>query len=149
MKEYAKRILKVLTYIEDHIQDEMTVTELAQVACYSDFHFQRIFRFIVGESVHQYVRRLRLEKAMSKLRHSSQSITDIALDANFETQSAFAKAFKQCVGQSPRAYRLLYKELNMTENKFSDLPMIEPDEIKNTPETPVLFIRGIVFLHSG
>ncbi|MGD9107619.1 MAG: AraC family transcriptional regulator [Gammaproteobacteria bacterium] len=141
MKEYAKRILKVLTYIEDHIQDEMTIAELAQAACYSDFHFQRVFRFIVGESVHQYVRRLRLEKAMGKLRYGSQSITDIALDANFETQSAFAKAFKQCVGASPRSYRLLYKELNMIENKFSDLPMIQPDEIKNVPDIPILFIR--------
>jgi len=141
MKEYTKRVLKVLIYIEDHIQDEITVKELAQVACYSVFHFQRIFRLVVGESVYQYVKRLRMERAIAKLHHSGQSISDIALDLNFETQSSFTKAFKQCVGENPRGYRSLYKEINAIENKIKNLSIIQPKEIKQMLELPVLFIR--------
>jgi AraC family transcriptional regulator len=141
MEDYGKRILKVLIYIEDHIHEKMKVEELARVACYSPFHFQRFFRFIIGESVHKYVRRLRMERAAQKLQGSDQLITEIALKANFETPSAFTKAFKQCMGESPRNFRKLYKEINMANKKFKDLSMIEPDEIKNVEEIPVFCIR--------
>ena len=123
---YVKRILKVLVYIEDHIDGEMALEELAQVAAYSPFHFHRIFQAIVGETVHKYVRRLRLEKAASRLRHSNKPITDIALDASFDTSSAFTRVFKQCMGQAPRNYRLLYREVNNMTQKIAQLPMSTP-----------------------
>lgn len=145
MKDYPRKILKVLAYIEDHIHERILVEDLARVACYSSFHFQRIFRFIVGESVHKYIRRLRLERAMGKLRDTDQSVTDIALDANFETPSAFTKAFKLCIGESPRNYRLLCKkidkEIDMAAKKIDELAAIQPDAVEWIPEMPVLFIR--------
>lgn len=140
---YVKQILKVLIYIEDHIEDEMTIVELAKVACYSPFHFHRIFQAIVGESIHKYVRRLRLESAAGKLLYSNQPITGIALDANFDTSSSFTKAFKQCMGKSPRNYRLLYKEVNMMTRKINELSTITPKKIEKVSDLNLMFIRRL------
>jgi len=95
--DYVKRILKVLIYIEDHIEEEISIEELAKVSCHSPFHFHRIFHMVVGETVYKYVRRLMLEKAASKLRYTERPITDIAMDTQYDTPSAFTRAFKQTI----------------------------------------------------
>jgi AraC-like DNA-binding protein len=61
------RLRRVLDYISDHIADEVTVEELARVACLSTFHFARMFRLTIGVSPHRYVSRLRLENAMAEI----------------------------------------------------------------------------------
>jgi AraC family transcriptional regulator len=139
--DHVKRILKVLIYIEDHVEEEMSIQELAKVACYSLYHFHRIFHMVVGETVYKYVRRLRLEKAASKLRYTGSPITDIAMDSRYDTPSAFTRAFKQTIGHSPRNYRTLYKEVNAMNKKISELPNILPDSIEKTEDLDLLFIR--------
>jgi len=137
--EYVKRILKVLIYIEEHIDEEMTLEQLAKIACYSPYHFHRIFQAIVGETAHKYVKRLNLEKAANKLRFTSQPVTDIALDASYDTPSAFTKAFKQNMGKSPKSYRTLYAAVTQ---KIKEYPMIQPETIeKNIPDLNLLFVR--------
>jgi AraC-like DNA-binding protein len=59
-EEYVRRILKVLIYIEENIDEDLTLGRLAKVACYSPFHFHRIFQTIVVETVFVYVKRLRM-----------------------------------------------------------------------------------------
>jgi len=108
-EDYVKRILKVLIYIEDHIDEEISIEDLAKVACHSPFHFNRIFHIVTGETAHKYVRRLRLEKAAIKLRYTEQPVTKIAMGSNYDTPSAFTRAFKQCMGESPKNYRTLYR----------------------------------------
>jgi AraC-like DNA-binding protein len=131
-EEYVKRILKVLIYIEKHIDEDLTMDQLAKVACYSPFHFHRIFQAIVGETVHAYVKRLRIETAAGKLRYTDRSVTEIALDASFETPSAFTKAFKQFMGSSPKSYRALYAAVNTITKKIKELPMIHPDKVEKS-----------------
>jgi len=141
-EEYVKRILKVLIYIEENIDEELTMGELARVACYSPFHFHRIFQAIVGETIHQYVKRLRMQRAAGKLRYTEQAVTEIALDASYDTPSAFTKAFKQFMGRSPKSYRTLYAAVNTMTQKIKELPMIKPDKIeKNIPDFNLLFVR--------
>ena len=141
-EEYVKRILKVLIYIEENIDEELTMEGLAKQACYSPFHFHRIFQAIVGETVHQYVKRLRIEKAVGKLRYTDQPVTEIALDTSYDTPSAFTKAFKQFMGTSPKRYRALYTAVNTTIEQIKELPMIKPDKIeKNLPDLSLFFVR--------
>jgi len=97
---------KVMNYIETHLDDNPTLTELSAIACYSEFHFQRLFQAFVGEPVYAYKRRLLLERAVHKLRYSSISITEIALQSGFETASAFNKSFKKCFAYAPSQIRL-------------------------------------------
>ncbi len=141
-EDYVKRILKVLIYIEANIDEELTLEGLANLACFSPFHFHRVFRAIVGETIHQYVKRLRIQRAAGKLRYTNQPVTEIALDTCYDTPSAFTKAFKQFMGSSPKRYRALYAAVNTMTQKIKDLPMIKPDKIeKNLPDLNLLFIR--------
>jgi AraC family transcriptional regulator len=141
-EEYVKRTLKVLIYIEENIDEDLTLEGLAKIACYSPFHFHRIFQAVVGETVHGYVKRLRMQMAAGKLRYTEQPITAIALDASFETPSAFTRAFKQFMGSSPKNYRSLYSAVNTITQKIKELPMIQPDKIERSlPDLRLLFVR--------
>jgi AraC family transcriptional regulator len=135
IEEYLQRIGKVLIYIEEHLDDEMTIDELSKICYYSSFHFHRLFHLLVGETVHQYVKRLRMEKALGKLKYTDQSVTEIGLDAGYSTPSAFTKAFKQIMGKPPKEYR------NIMTEKLKGVLMIEPDKIETIKEETILFIR--------
>jgi len=74
-----------------------------RVACFSPFHFHRIFAAYVQETVSAHVRRLRIERAAWRLCHTQESVTDVALDAGYETPGAFTKAFTQVLGENPPA----------------------------------------------
>jgi AraC family transcriptional regulator len=141
-EEYVRRILKVLIYIEEHVDGEIDMGKLAKIACYSPFHFYRVFQAIVGENVGQYIKRLRIERAAGKLCYSDESVTEIALDANFGTPSAFTKAFKQYTGKSPKDYRAFQtKAREMIQEKLKELIMIHPDKIEKISDLNLLFVR--------
>jgi len=141
-EEYVRRILKVIVFIEENFNEELTVKELAKLACYSPFHFSRIFQAVTGETVHRYVKRLRIQQAARKLRYTKQSMTEIALDTSYDTPSAFTKAFNQFMRKSPRRYRTLYSVINAITQKVEELSMIKPDKIENNlPDLKLLFVR--------
>lgn len=106
LQDYKRRVLRVLVHIQQHLDDSLPLKELAGLACFSPYHFHRIFRGMVGESVREYVRRLRLERAAGQLRLSSASVTDIALAAGYESPEAFTRSFKASFGTSPSHFRL-------------------------------------------
>jgi len=100
--DYKGRILRVLTHIQEHLDEALDLEELAQVACFSSFHFHRIFAAMTGETIAVYVRRLRLERAAMELRSGAKQVIQVALDAGYEGHSAFTRAFKAAYGVSPR-----------------------------------------------
>lgn len=102
---YRRRINGVIDYISSHLNDPLPLEKLARLAHFSPFHFHRIFRSIVGEPVHGFIRRLRLERAVFSMAHGpKKSLTTIALDHGFASSSDFSKSFKQAYGFSPREY---------------------------------------------
>lgn len=80
---YQQRILKTLVHIQTHLDGDLTLEALAGVAHFSSYHFHRIFRGMVGESVKEHVRRLRRERAAHRLKFTDQPVTTIALDAGY------------------------------------------------------------------
>jgi AraC family transcriptional regulator len=104
-RSYQERLLTVLLHIETHLDEAPPLEELARVACFSPYHFHRIFRGMVGEGVHEYVRRLRLERAAGRLKSTAQPVIRVALDAGYETHEAFTRAFRQRFNMSPTEYR--------------------------------------------
>lgn len=105
LESHKTRILRALVYLQAHLDEPVSLDELAVVACFSPFHFHRIFRGMVGESVAGHVRRLRLERAAQRLRHTSKSVTDIALEAGYEAHESFTRAFRTTFDESPSEFR--------------------------------------------
>lgn len=110
-QDYQKRMLRVLVHVQEHLDEALPLEELAAVAHFSPYHFHRIFRGMVGESVHQHVRRLRLERAAARLKHSDQPVTQIAFDAGFETHEAFTRTFRTMFGQAPSQFRTEHRSV--------------------------------------
>ena len=104
-QSYQDRLFRVLTFIQDHLDEPLPLSVLARVACFSPHHFHRIFRGMVGESVKEHVRRLRLERAAQTLRREQKTILEIALDAGYESHEAFSRAFKTFCGFNPQKFR--------------------------------------------
>ncbi|MGG0707698.1 AraC family transcriptional regulator [Bacillus paramobilis] len=104
--EYLRRIYKVQDYIEAHINDSLSIEELADVAGFSKFHFHRIFKGIVDEPLSRYVNRLKLERATHLLTYrTDMTITNIAYHFGFTDSAVFSRTFKNYYGVSPSQYR--------------------------------------------
>ena len=105
LEDYKARMLKVLLYIQQHLDEETPLDELARVAAFSPYHFHRIFRGMLGESVKEHIRRLRLERAAMRLKHADTAILAIAVEAGYESHEAFTRAFKARMGRTPSLFR--------------------------------------------
>lgn len=94
-----------LSYIEEHLEDEIEVSLAAQRALCSEYHFTRMFSFLAGIPLSEYIRRRRLTLAAFKLQGSQQRIIDIALEAGYSSPDAFTRAFQQVHGVTPSEAR--------------------------------------------
>ena len=102
---YQERILKVLIYIQNNLDHELSLEELANAAFFSPYHFHRIFTALTGESIKSYVRRLRLERATRDLIYTDLSIVKISERAGYDTQQSFHRAFKEAYHETPKTFR--------------------------------------------
>ena len=94
-KEYLARINNVIDYIDNNITDKFTLDKLSSVANFSKFHFHRIFASIVGETLSNYILRIRLEKAATLLVYNPNlSVTEIYLDCGFSSSSVLQDLLK-------------------------------------------------------
>jgi AraC family transcriptional regulator len=105
-QEYWARINRAVDYIERNLSKELLLTEVASAAHFSPFHFHRLFRSIMGETVSQFVQRIRLEKAANQLlANPGSSVTRVALDCGYGSSAAFARAFRAAHGMTPSQWR--------------------------------------------
>jgi len=101
-----QRFRRVLDHIDGHLDGDLSLAVLARVASWSTFHFHRAFSALTGMTVHRYVQLSRFKRAAWQAAfRPGASLTDIAFDAGYESQEAFARAFRQRLGQSPSAFR--------------------------------------------
>ena len=100
-----ERIRRAIEYIRDNLHRELTVAELAEVACLSPFHFSRMFKLVTGRTPHAFVSAARLEEARRLLSRGAASLAEVAHRSGFSGQSAFSTAFKRAVGCTPGEYR--------------------------------------------
>lgn len=109
-KIYQQRMLEVLVHIQQHLDEALSLEDLASVAHFSPFHFHRVFRGMVGESVKAHVRRLRLERAAHRLKFTDQAVTAIAFEAGYEAHEAFTRAFRAMFEDSPSGFRESHRD---------------------------------------
>lgn len=105
-RNYEERIRRVCDYIYQHLDDDLSVEQLSQVAHFSRYHFHRQFAEYVGITVARFIQLMRLKRASYRLAFDKDDrITDIALDAKFENPESFTRAFKNTFGQTPSQFR--------------------------------------------
>lgn len=102
---YLDRFRQVLRFIDIHLDEDLPVERLADVAAFSKYHFHRQFSELFGIGVYRYVQQLRLKRAAHQLAFRGDSILDIALQNGYESPEAFSRAFKKALGQSPSGFR--------------------------------------------
>lgn len=88
---------------------ELSVRNLATVACISEAHFIRSFKDAFGETPHRYLQRRRIERAMYLLRTTDTSVTEICMAVGFSSVGSFTRTFTDIVGSSPSKFRELGK----------------------------------------
>lgn len=103
-REYTARVEEAIAPIRSG-EDASSVEELADKAAFSRFHFQRLFKSVMGETPGELRRRLLLERAAWRLRAGDGSVTEIAFDAEFKSLEGFIRAFGKAFGLSPSRYR--------------------------------------------
>lgn len=103
--DYLDRVRRVLRFVQEHLDETLAPDRLAGVAHLSVYHFHRIFSGLVGESLGDHVRRLRLERAAGELCRTDRQVIEIGLGAGYESHEAFTRAFRDHFGAPPSAYR--------------------------------------------
>lgn len=103
--DYVVRINRAIDHITRNLADPLPLDEIARAAAFSPFHFHRIFRALVGETVHAFVKRVRLERTVTLMsQRPDASLTDIALATGFAGSSDFSRSFRGHFGVPPSAF---------------------------------------------
>ena len=144
--QHIQQIQSVVQHIEDHLDTDTNVLELARSIGVSPWHFQRVFKSLVGDTLGGYVRGRRLSKGATLLLSTSASVLDIALEVGFGSHEAFTRSFKHYFLLSPTEFReqrppvLLNEKPILTEALHSHLAngMDLTPNIITQPETILL-----------
>jgi AraC family transcriptional regulator len=156
--KYKASLLPVLVHIEEHLDEPLPLDRLAALAGFSPHHFHRVFQHITGEAPKEYLRRLRLERAVYRLKVSPDNVLQIALDAGFKTHETFTRAFTRQFDIHPSKFREVLKEYRacvdetMTQHSYegftSETPLTlrfnmrkEALSVERMPAQHLIFIR--------
>lgn len=149
--DYIKKIEDSLNFIEDNLDENITLDVLARKAYCSRFHFHRIFKATVGQSVMEYIRQKKLVRSVNELLYSDRSIIDIAMEAGFEYQQSYTRAFKHAFGFTPaecRSNRRIIEMLVKPKRLGYLVNNAKPDfiskpEFIEIPEFNIVGIEGV------
>lgn len=100
-----KSLNDAINYIEQHLTGEIDLKKVAQIALCSEYHFQRMFSFLSGVSLSEYIRRRKLTLAAFDIANSNEKIIDIALKYGYSSPDSFTRAFQNLHGTTPREVR--------------------------------------------
>lgn len=99
--EWLDRLNQSIGYIENNLAGEIDFTEAAKIACCSTFHFQRMFSYLAGVSLAEYIRRRRMTLAAFELQNSEVRIIELAMKYGYDSPTSFSRAFQTIHGISP------------------------------------------------
>lgn len=123
---YHSRFRQVLEYIDSHVDSNLSVDRLSNIAAFSKYHFHRQFSKLFGISVYKYVQLNRLKRASYQLAfREHMQIIDISLASGYENHESFSRAFKKSIGQTPTEFRKCpqWNPWHSTYQPLSDLRM--------------------------
>ncbi len=138
---YEDRILRVIDYIHDNLDGDLSLDTLAEVAAMSRFHWHRVFSAVHGETLASTIRRIRLGRAAAELVNGHRDLADIAKVCGYPNQRSFARVFREAYGQSPDAFRKGGKLLPLRIKTQTGERQMYPIEIRNDPARKVVALE--------
>lgn len=111
MMSYIDALEKAIIYIENHLNSDIDLSIVAKEAGYSLYHFHRVFKCVIGDSIKEYIRKRRITEAAKELTYTNKPIIDIAIKYGYQSREAFSRAFEKVYGRNPSDVRregLLY-----------------------------------------
>ena len=156
-QEYVGRVNRVIDHIRANLTGDLCLETLAQVANFSPYHFHRVFKSIAGETLNEYIRRFRVQRAASRLIHNpTLTITEIAVGCGYSSPSTFAREFRRRFGVSASQFRSggrasldrfreeLAERGVVVQSKHSQrTDMVFRVEVREEPERHVAYIRHV------
>lgn len=129
--EYVARVNRAVDYITAHLDQPLRLEQVARAACFSPYHFHRIFRALLGETLASFVKRVRLERSVFLLSHRDGArLTDVALACGFASSSDFSRSFRAHYGVAPRAFDL--QAFRRSQRDALDATLTSPHEPRGT-----------------
>lgn len=147
IKEHHERVNRVLQFIQNHLDENLDLISLSEMSCYSPFHFHRIMRAYLGESLGVYIQRARLGAAVHLLKLSNVPVSEVALKVGYDTPSSFNKAFRKRFGFSPTYFRenqnveLPFDHVKLKETSMEGISM-KPTFV-SLPDQKVIYVSAI------
>lgn len=103
--EWIERLNEAIGYIEEHLTDEIDMEQLGRIACCSSYHFQRMFTYMAGIPLSEYIRRRKMSLAAVDLQGKDMKIIDVAGRYGYQSPTAFNRAFQSVHGMAPSALK--------------------------------------------
>jgi AraC family transcriptional regulator len=125
--EYKSRINRVFEFIDQNLESDLSLNKISEIAFFSPFHFHRVFKFVTGETLKEYITRRRIEKSASDLLHKNITATEIAHKYGFSDNSSYSRTFKKYFGVNPTEFK------KQNPNRSSKIRQLES---KNGQEYP-------------
>jgi len=138
---YSASIQAAIDFIESRLFEDIAPSAVAAQIGFSEYHFHRIFRGMLRESVADYIRKRRISEAAKLLQESDKPILELALASGFETHESFTRAFKKMYGLTPSQYRQQKHGLSTYHKKRTSRTMLEHIQTGITLE-PRIETRG-------
>jgi AraC family transcriptional regulator len=111
--DYVDRVNRAVDYVTRNLDQPLRLEQVAKAACFSSYHFHRIFRSLMGETLAAFVKRVRLERAVYLLSHRNRaSLTQIALACGFSSSSDFSRSFRDHYGVAPSRFDIEHFRLS-------------------------------------
>jgi AraC family transcriptional regulator len=135
---YLQRVNRAIDYIVSHLDVPIRLKDVARAASFSPFHFHRVFQALVGTTLADFIKRRRLEKALSLMAHSRMTLTEIALACGFASSSDFSRSFKQTFNAPPSRFDIeSWRRMHRAELDAAAPDGIGRHRLDRLPEPPV------------
>ncbi len=145
---YLESLNRAIFFMESNLDKRMLLKDVAKEALLSEFHFHRIFKSFNGETVKEFLTRLKIERSAMRLKHSDDDIGYIALENGYENHETFSRAFKKHFQITPQEYRESIQEVVLRKRteylkNFESLETLNVEEsrVVHIPELHLAYIR--------
>jgi AraC family transcriptional regulator len=133
--DYVDRVNRAIDYVTENLAQPIKLEDVARAACFSSYHFHRIFRGLMGETLGDFIKRVRLERSLYLLSHrKGTTLTEIAFACGFSSSSDFSRSFRAHYGVPPRRFDVEQFRRERRDEMQAALSLDQRHRLERLPE---------------